>query len=83
MHFVCVQNGHVLMWKFNSTQNSFEFWKAVSSHNKAVVTLVVASGRFYTGSMDKTIKVSWISFVFCSLLFDNTIKLINLNLIVV
>lgn len=55
--FSMLQDGRILAWKFRAVGNCFEPAASLSSHQLAVVSLVVGSMRLYSGSMDHTIKV--------------------------
>lgn len=45
------------MWKSNTEGNNFEPTAVLTGHRQAVVSLIVGV-RLYSGSVDKTIRVS-------------------------
>lgn len=53
-----VQDGSILTWQFNAATNCFEPVTSLTGHSLAVVSLVVGANRLYSGSMDRSIKVS-------------------------
>lgn len=55
-----MQDGSILAWKFNAVTNCFEPAASLKGHTLAVVSLVVGANRLYSGSMDHSIRVSWI-----------------------
>lgn len=57
MLFAGIQDGRILAWKSGAMGNSFEPAASLIGHQRAVVSLVSASGRLYSGSMDSTIRV--------------------------
>jgi WD40 repeat protein len=56
--FAGTQDGSILAWRYNAATNCFEPSASLTGHTLAVVTLYVGANRLYSGSMDKTIKVS-------------------------
>ena len=59
--FLLMQDGSILVWKFNAATYNFEPAASLNDHKMAVVSLVVGANRLYSGSMDHSIKVSWFS----------------------
>lgn len=55
-----MQDGSILIWKFNAATNCFEPVTSLTGHTKAVVSLVAGTNRLYSGSMDNSIKVGWL-----------------------
>ncbi|KAA8539870.1 hypothetical protein F0562_026562 [Nyssa sinensis] len=55
--FAGIQDGTILVWKFNAASNCFEPAASLKGHTLAVVTLVVGANRLYSGSMDHSIRV--------------------------
>lgn len=53
-----LQDGAILVWKFNVAANCFEPAASLKGHSRGVVSLVVGANRLYSGSMDNTIRVS-------------------------
>lgn len=53
-----LQDGSILAWRYNAATNCFEPAASLMGHTLAVVTLYVGANRLYSGSMDKSIKVS-------------------------
>lgn len=53
-----MQDGNILAWKYNPATLCFEPAASLQGHTAAVVTLVVGGNRLYSGSMDKSIRVS-------------------------
>lgn len=51
------QDGRILAWKSGSMGSSFEPATSLIGHQRAVVSLVSAAGRLYSGSMDNAIRV--------------------------
>lgn len=54
-----MQDGSILVWKFNVATNCFEPAASLKGHTLAVVSLIVGANRLYSGSMDNSIRVSW------------------------
>lgn len=52
------QDGTILVWQFNTATNEFVPAASMSGHTGPVVTLMLIGSRLYSGSMDKTIRVS-------------------------
>lgn len=57
-----MQDGSILVWKFNAAVNCFEPAASLKGHTLAVVSLVAGANRLYSGSMDHSIKVGWLVF---------------------
>lgn len=53
-----MQDGAILVWKFNVAANCFEPAASLKGHTRGVVSLVVGANRLYSGSMDNTVRVS-------------------------
>lgn len=62
-----LQDSNILAWKFSPEGNCFQPAASLSGHQGAVVALVVGGMRLYSGSMDSTIRVSWLSFYWMQL----------------
>lgn len=56
-----LQDGTILAWRYNAVANSFEPAAQLKGHNLAVITLVVGANKLYSGSMDKSIRVCWLT----------------------
>jgi pleiotropic regulator 1 len=61
MYSVHVQDGNILAWKFNVAASMFQPAATLWGHSAAILTLEVSDGRLYSGSMDNTIKVSFVN----------------------
>ncbi|KAL5980920.1 hypothetical protein ACLOJK_028840 [Asimina triloba] len=55
--FAGQQDGSILVWKFNSGENSFELTPSLLGHSSNVVSLTVGGQRLYSSSLDNTIRV--------------------------
>ncbi|KAL5980942.1 hypothetical protein ACLOJK_028862 [Asimina triloba] len=55
-----MQDGSILVWKFNNGENSFEPTASLLGHSSNVVSLTVGGQRLYSRSLDNTIRV-WAS----------------------
>jgi len=66
-----LQDGAILVWKFNVAANCFEPAASLKGHTRGVVSLVVGANRLYSGSMDNTVRVSLhnLSLIINSLIF--------------
>ena len=53
-----MQDGSILAWRYSAATNCFEPAASLTGHTLGVVTLYVGANRLYSGSMDKSIKVS-------------------------
>ncbi|KAG2299080.1 hypothetical protein Bca52824_035552 [Brassica carinata] len=78
--FAGTQDGSILAWRYNAATSCFEPAASLKGHTLAVVTLYVGANRLYSGSMDKSIKVSSsiktsIAFFLLSCSLDNTVKI--------
>ncbi|KAF2536973.1 hypothetical protein F2Q68_00021361, partial [Brassica cretica] len=56
--FAGTQDGSILAWRYSAATNCFEPAASLTGHTLGVVTLYVGANRLYSGSMDKSIKVS-------------------------
>lgn len=54
-----MQDGSILVWKFNAATNNFDPAVSLTGHKFAVLSLVVGANRLYSGSLDSSIRVSW------------------------
>ncbi|KAL5980916.1 hypothetical protein ACLOJK_028836 [Asimina triloba] len=54
--FAGQQDGSILVWKFNSGENSFEPTPSLLGHSSNVVSLTVGGQRLYSSSLDNTIR---------------------------
>ena len=54
-----MQDGTILVWKWNPATNIPEPAAMLKGHEGAVCSLVVGAGRLYSGSRDCTIKVTY------------------------
>ncbi|XP_021765944.1 zinc finger CCCH domain-containing protein 48-like [Chenopodium quinoa] len=55
--FAGVNDGSILVWKFNFEATMFEAVAPLKGHTQAVVSLIYGAKRLYSGSMDSTVKV--------------------------
>lgn len=55
--FAGMEDGTIMVWKWNSESNIHEPAHMLKGHDGAVCSLVIGAGRLYSGSRDCTIKV--------------------------
>lgn len=55
--FAGVENGTIMVWKWNPESKIHEPAHVLKGHDGAVCSLVIGRGRLYSGSRDSTIKV--------------------------
>lgn len=77
--FAGIQDGKILVWKFNTATNCFEPAASLEGHTLAVVTLFVGANKLFSGSMDNSIRVWNLDTLECmQILTDHTSVVMSL-----